>query len=62
MCIGKRFFAVDNGGFTVYNIWETYKAGINFKVEYAIRPTIHISAKYSYIKFDESNKKLTQTQ
>jgi len=54
---GKRVFAVDNGGFTVYNLGEVYKAGTSASVDYAIKPTTHVKLKYSYSKFDETGKK-----
>jgi len=55
--VGKKVFAVDNSGFTVYNLGEVFKAGVNASVDYAIRPTTHIKLKYSYTKFKESGKK-----
>jgi len=54
---GKRVFAVDNGGFTVYNLGEIYKAGIFASVDYAVKPTTHVKLKYSYSKFEENGKK-----
>ena len=54
---GKKVFAVDNGGFTVYNLGEVYKAGVDASVDYAFKPTTHIKLKYSYSKFEEGNKK-----
>ncbi len=55
--IGKKVFAVDNGGFTVYNLGETYKAGIEASVDYAFRTNTHMKIKYNYSKFTETNKK-----
>ena len=53
---GKKVFAIDNGGFTVYNLGEVYKAGANASIDYAFRPTTHLKLKYSYAKFEEGNK------
>ena len=54
--VGKKLFAVDNGGFTVYNLGEVYKAGANASVGYAVAKDAHIDLKYSYSKFTEGNK------
>lgn len=53
---GKKVFAIDHGGFTVYNLGEVYKDGIDASVDYAFRPTTHLKLKYSYAKFVEGNK------
>ena len=54
---GKKLFAVDNGGFTVYNLGEVYKAGVDASVDYAFRPTTHLKVKYSCSKFTEGKTK-----
>lgn len=54
--IGKRVYMVDNGGFTVYNLGEEYKAGIKLSTQYAISSKSSIKAQYEYSKFkDVSN-------
>ncbi len=55
--VGKKAFAIDNGGFTVYNLGETYKAEAKASVDYAINLKTHVKVQYSYAKFDENGKK-----
>ncbi len=54
---GKRVFAVTNGGFSVYNLGEVYKGGVDASFNYALNPKTNITLKYNYSKFDEANKK-----
>ncbi len=53
---GKKLFAIDNGGFTVYNLGEVYKAGVDVSTDYALKPATHVKVKYSYSKFTEKTK------
>ena len=40
---GSQSYAVRNDGFTVYNLPEKHKAGINFQAGYAITDSTHIT-------------------
>ena len=55
---GKKNFAVDNGGFSVYNLNKLYTKGVLTSIDYSIRPNMHLKLNYSYNKFNEYyNKK-----
>jgi len=51
---GKKVYAVDNGGFTVYNLGEEYKAGAGISVDYAVNPKTHFKIQYDYSKFEQN--------
>ena len=54
--VGKKAFAVANGGFTVYNLGETYKGGAKAAISYSLRKNTKFSLKYNYAKFTEAQK------
>jgi hypothetical protein len=50
--IGKRVFAVDNGGFIVNNLTSEQKFGAKVSESYKIDKKSNIKIEYSYTKFD----------
>jgi hypothetical protein len=50
--IGKRSFAIDNGGFIVNNLTNTQKFGAKFSESYKINIKSNVKIEYSYTKFD----------
>ena len=59
--IGKRSFAVENGGFIVNNIGNEQTGGIKVSESYKIDKVQSVKAEYSYTKFKENGNSHSQT-
>ena len=55
--IGKRAFALEDGGFTLYNLSQIYTSGIDAKVKYHTRKGADIALKYSRKNYKNGGKK-----
>ena len=55
--IGKRAFALEDNGFTLYNLSQLYTSGLDAKLIYHTRHKADIAIKYSHKKYINYSKK-----
>jgi hypothetical protein len=59
--IGRRSFAVDNGGFVVNNLTSTQKSGAKISELYKINKKSNVKIEYSFTRFEESANSYSRT-
>jgi hypothetical protein len=59
--VGKRSFAVENGGFIVNNIGDEQNGGFKIAEEYKVNKVQSFKLEYSYTKFKENGNSATRT-
>jgi len=55
--VGKRAFALEDGGFTLYNLSQIYTSGLSTEVKYHIQKGANIALKYSRKNYKNSGQK-----
>ncbi|WP_456382970.1 hypothetical protein [Hydrogenimonas sp.] len=58
---GSRIYAVDDGGFTVFNLPEKYRGGIRLSGRYFVDTTTSIGLRYDRSRFEERGDARSET-